>query len=610
MEEKESEKNLENVQPSYQGPHLEKDYVSVDETLSNRSATEELAAILERQTSGEGVEVSEQRPVLEFENKNAPINWKIVVPTVVIVFAVVVWALFWPDEFANFASESMTALLNNFGWAFVFFGSVYVAFILIVALSRFGRIRLGSDDERPEFRTVSWIAMMFAAGMGIGLMFYGAMEPLTHYREGVPGREPNDVGAAMANSMFHWTLHPWALYAVVGLAIGYSTYRLGRKQLISAAFVPLIGQRAADGWPGRIIDIFAIFATIFGTAVSLGIGAMQIGAGLVAAGFIENVTQWLLIGIIVVLSLAFMASAVSGVGKGIQYLSNFNIILAAILAILVFAVGPTVSILNLIPGSFAAYFDQFFEMAGRTAMSADGTAGEWLSGWTIFYWVWWSSWSPFVGMFLARISRGRTVREFCLGVLVVPSAVSVVWFSIMGGSAIVFEQNGRSVWGDGNPENILFNLLYELPGGSIMAIAAVILLGTFFITSADSASTVMGSMSQNGRSDANPWLSAMWGALTAVVALILLIPSSDALSNLQNVTIVATSPFILILIGLMVSTLLAMRIDVNYQDYREQQRFAAQLARERRAFKELERIEALEARRNERIARKQRKTKR
>ncbi len=598
----------------YSGPYAEEEYLTVDEQLENRTATEELVDMLETQQSGADLDFSEQRPVLEFENKSAPINWWIVIPVVALVAAVVLWGLLAQDQFATFASSSMEFLLNNFGWAFVLCGTLYVVFILGVSISRFGGIRLGGDDERPEFRTISWIAMMFAAGMGIGLMFYGALEPLSFYREGVPGREPNEVGAAMANAMFHWTLHPWALYGIVGLAIGYSTYRLGRKQLLSSVFVPLIGQRAANGWPGRLIDMFAVFATIFGTAASLGVGSMQISAGLQAIGLVDETTNWLLVAIIGVLTIAFLASAISGVGKGIQYLSNFNIILAAILAIFVFVVGPTVSILNLIPGSFAAYFDQFFEMAGRNAMSADGTAGEWLSGWTIFYWVWWSSWSPFVGMFLARISRGRTVREFCLGVLVVPSAVSVVWFSIMGGTAIVFEQQGRSVWGDGSAENMLFNLLYELPGGTIFAVLAVVLLGTFFVTSADSAATVMGSMSQNGRSDASPLLSALWGLLTAVVALILLLPSSDSLSNLQNVTIVATSPFIVIMLGLMVSTLMDMRKDLIYQDYQDQQMFATKLARERRAVRDLQRREELAARHEqhmkEKAARKNRAQKR
>lgn len=593
--------------PVHSGPHGIDEYRTVQEELDSRSATEELAVMIEAQQQGEPMAVEEVRPVLEFESKHAPVNWLVVVPVVALVAAVVAWGLLAQDHFATFASNAMAGLLNNFGWAFVLFGTVYVVFIIGVSISRFGSIRLGGDNEQPEFRTLSWIAMMFAAGMGIGLMFYGAMEPLSFYRDGVPGREPQDIGAAMANAMFHWTLHPWALYAVVGLAIGYSTYRLGRKQLLSSVFVPLIGQRAVSGWPGRIIDIFAVFATIFGTAASLGVGSMQISAGLQAIGVVDESTNWLLIAIIGVLTICFLASAVSGVGKGIQYLSNSNILLAAVLAIFVFVVGPTVSILNLIPGSFAAYFDQFFEMAGRTGMSADGTAGGWLSGWTIFYWVWWSSWSPFVGMFLARISRGRTVREFCLGVLVVPSTVSVVWFSIMGGTAIVFEQQGNSIWGDGTADAILFNLLYQLPAGPIFAVLAVVLLGTFFVTSADSAATVMGSMGQNGRGDANPLLSAMWGLLTATVALILLLPSEDSLSNLQNVTIVATSPFIVIMVGLMVSTLLDMRKDVIYRDYQEQLEFASRLARERRAVRDQQRRKHLAERYERRIKAKSRK---
>ena len=289
----------------------------------------------------------------------------------------------------------------------------------------------------------------------------------------------------MATAMFHWTLHPWALYAIVGLAIAYSTFRLGRKQLLSSAFVPLIGQERADGWLGKLIDGFAIFATIFGTACSLGLGAIQISSGLESSGFVDNPSDKLIIGIVAVLTLAFLISAMSGVGKGIQWLSNFNMVVAALLAIFVFVLGPTVSILNLLPTSIGMYLQQFFEMAGRTAESADGEAGGFLSGWTIFYWAWWASWSPFVGTFLARISRGRAIREFCLGVLLVPSGLSTVWFAIFGGTAIKLEQEGSSIAGASNEEQ-LFNLLHTLPGGYFMGIFAVILLGTFFITSADS----------------------------------------------------------------------------------------------------------------------------
>ena len=561
------------------------DDADVIEDRLGRTAAEGAESVVHESTDG--------RPLFD---------WWIIGVAAIVVVATVTWGLVGPDSFANFAAQSLGFIVDNLGWAFVIFGTVFVAFMIIVAVSRFGSIKLGGSEEEPEFRTISWIAMMFAAGMGIGLMFYGATEPLTFYRDGVPGHEPREVGTAMAGTLFHWTLHPWAIYAIVGLAIAYSTFRLGRRQLISSAFVPLLGEKGARGWPGRIIDSLAIIATIFGTATSLGIGALQIRAGLSASGLIDDPGTWTVVGIIAVLTLAFVLSAISGVGKGIQYLSNANMIMAAALAIFVFILGPTVTVLNMMPTAMSSYFAQFFEMAGRTANSADGTAGEWLGGWTIFYWAWWISWSPFVGMFLARISRGRTIREFTIGVLVVPSLVSVVWFSVFGGSAIVFEQQGNSIWGDGTAESQLFNLLHQLPGGTIAGVLAMILLGTFFITSADSASTVMGTLSQNGRSDATPWVSAMWGLMTAAVGMVMLTASEDSLANLQSITIVAASPFLLIIIGLMVALWRDLSNDVIYLDYRSQREFSARLARERRVHRELRQVEERKARRAKRLA--------
>lgn len=580
------------------------EHTPVDDDTARTTATGELAGLLENSDDiGERVADDSEDIVLQSEQEHAPLQWGVIVPAIAVVLATVTWGLVQPETFSAFAETALNFVVNNLGWAYILFGTVFVFFAITIAASKFGSIRLGKSDEAPEFRAVSWIAMMFAAGMGIGLMFYGTSEPLTFYRDGVPGRADHEVGSALSSTLFHWTLHPWAIYAIVGLAIGYSTYRLGRKQLLSSAFIPLIGEKGANGWPGKLIDVLAIIATVFGTACSLGLGALQIGAGLTAAGLVESPGQWTIIGIVSVLTLAFILSALSGVGKGIQYLSNFNMILATVLAVFVFIVGPTVSILNLIPGSLGAYLSNFFEMAGRTAMSADGTAGEWLSGWTIFYWAWWISWSPFVGMFLARISRGRTIREFIIGVMVIPAGVSTVWFSIFGGTAIVLEQDGESIWGTGSAEEQLFDLLQALPGGHVMAIVAMILLGAFFITSADSASTVMGSMSQRGKLDANRWVSAAWGIATAAIGLTLLLSGGDsALTNLQNVTIVAATPFLFVIVGLMFSIVKDLRNDVIYLDYRENQEFAVRLARERRLHAQHQRRQELERRKNRRQA--------
>ncbi len=583
-------------------PAASDDYRTVDERLEATSATSQLQDML---TNKEFDPSAAALPVeAEEDDKfgpggiDSPIDWSIVGIAGLLIAAFVAWGLVAPESFGSFSSNALNFVVTNFGWAYVLFGTIFVIFVICIAASKFGTIRLGKINEEPEFSTVSWIAMMFAAGMGIGLMFYGASEPLNYFKNGVPGHGEHEVGTSMATAMFHWTLHPWAVYAIVGLAIAYSTFRIGRKQLLSQTFVPLIGQRAADGAVGKIIDILAIFATVFGTACSLGLGAMQIQAGLEASGIIENPTQSVVIGIVVVLTLAFILSAMSGVGKGIQYLSNTNMVLAALLAIFVFIFGPTVSILNQIPGSIGNYLANFTEMIARTAESDNGTAGEWLSTWTIFYWAWWVSWSPFVGMFLARISRGRSVREFCIGVLLVPAGVSTVWFAIFGGTAIHMEQNGNSISGD-SAEQELFNLLQNLPGGFVAGIVAALLLATFFITSADSASTVMGSMSQSGATTAKPWLSAAWGVLTAAVGLTLLLSSEDSLSNLQNVTIVAALPFLFILVGLMFAIFKDLRNDVIYREYRESQAFQRKMARERRLHREFQREQAFKARRRQ-----------
>lgn len=580
-------------------PVSSEEYQTVDEKLESASATSQLQDMLGNEDFAPH-EMTE--PEIEMAaDDNAPIDWTIVGIAGVLIAAIVAWGLAAPTNFANFASDALSFVVNDFGWAYVLFGTIFVVFVIFIAASKFGTIRLGHIDEEPEFSTPSWIAMMFAAGMGIGLMFYGASEPLNYYLNGVPGHGPKEVGTSMATAMFHWTLHPWAVYAIVGLAIAYSTFRIGRKQLLSQAFVPLIGQRAADGWVGKIIDILSIFATVFGTACSLGIGATQIQAGIQASGLIDNPSQKVVVGIVLVLTLAFLLSAMSGVGKGIQYVSNANMVMAALLAIFVFILGPTVSILNQIPGSIGSYLDAFTEMISRTAESNNGEADEWLSTWTIFYWAWWVSWSPFVGMFLARISRGRSVREFCIGVMLIPAGLSTVWFAIFGGTAIHMEQKGNSISGESS-EVELFNLLHNLPGGFIAGIIAAILLATFFITSADSASTVMGSMSQNGASNAKPWLSAAWGVATAAVGLTLLLADEDSLSNLQSVTIVAALPFLFIVVGLMFAIYKALSNDIIYLEYRESQAFQRKLARERRLHREYQRAEELKKRRQRKRA--------
>ncbi|MFC9593034.1 BCCT family transporter [Streptomyces sp. NPDC056944] len=479
------------------------------------------------------------------------------------VVAVVGWAALGEDSFDSASSTALKWVLANFAWLFVVAADTFLVLCLVIALSRFGRIRLGADDSEPEFTNVAWIAMMFSAGMGIGLMFYGVGEPLTHFLFPPPasGVAPGTGAAArtaLEYSFFHWTLTPWAIYGIAGLALAYAGFRKGRGNRLSSAFVPLMGARRAASWPGRAIDLLAVFATVFGTATSLGLGALQVAEGLNLTMDVENTTATQLI-IIVALSAAFVLSAFSGLHKGVKWLSTMNIVLAACLMLFVFLLGPTVYILDTIPASVGGYLDQLLPMASRTGAFTDR---EWLGAWTIFYWAWWLSWAPFVGTFIARISRGRTIREFLVGVLLVPSGATVVWFCVMGGTAIRLQSTGAAdlatALKDG-AEASLFTMLDALPIGTVTSVIAMLLVMTYFVTSADSASLVMGSLTSRGSLHPPTWLVVTWGVLMAAVAAVLLV--AGGLSSLQTATILVALPFVVVMLVLCFALLKELRED-------------------------------------------------
>ncbi|WP_066289836.1 BCCT family transporter [Arthrobacter sp. B6] len=504
--------------------------------------------------------------------------------TGVMAVAFVLWGFLGRDSLAATSTGALNWVMEYTGWLFMVMASLFVFFVLWLALGKFGNIPLGKDGEKPEFRTVSWIAMMFAAGMGIGLMFYGVAEPLYHYVSPPPGtvdgQTPAAIQTAMATSIFHWTLHPWAMYAVVGIAMAYGTYRLGRRQLISEAFTSLFGIRVVEGPVGKFINILAIFATLFGTAASLGLGALQIGSGMSTNSWFGEVGTPMLVAIVGVLTFCFVASAVSGISRGIQWLSNINMVLAVILALIVFLVGPTLFILNLIPAAVGDYARDLAEMSSRTEAVGDEALRSWMSSWTIFYWAWWLSWTPFVGMFIARISRGRTIRQFVTGVLLVPSVVSVMWFSIFGGTAFHLQQEadknntpGLVTMVDGVPtvnfNGALFDVFQNLgmPGWATAAVGvlAMVLVGIFFVTGADSASIVMGALSSNGSLNPRRGVVIFWGVLTGAVAAVMLLAGGDdpseALSGLQRITIVAALPFVIVMLLLCIALAKDLRRD-------------------------------------------------
>ncbi|MFI9759379.1 BCCT family transporter [Streptomyces sp. NPDC051963] len=486
--------------------------------------------------------------------------------TAALTLAFVVWGATATDSLKDASGTMLDGLIHNGGWAFMLAASCFVVFALWLAVSRYGRIHLGTEGEKPEFRTVSWVAMMFSAGMGIGLMFYGVSEPLSHYTTPPPGTDPQNSGermeTAMATTLFHWTLHPWAIYAVVGLAIAYSTFRKGRRQTVSAVFTPLIGEKHANGAGGRVIDILAIVATIFGSAASLGLGALQIGSGFQELDWMDEVSDGLLVAIIAVLTLAFVASAVSGIEKGIQWLSNTNMVLALLLAVFVFVAGPTILILDLLPTSVFAFLGDLPQLAGRTEASGGQGVADWLGSWTVFYWAWWISWTPFVGMFIARISRGRTIRQFVGGVILVPSTVSLVWFAVFGGTAMKLQEGDR-LGDEATPEGQLFAVLRDYPIATATSLLVMILVGIFFVSGADAASIVMGTLSQKGALEPGRFVVVFWGIVTGAVAAIMLLVGSegDALTGLQNLTILAAAPFLLVMIGMCVALMRDLRHD-------------------------------------------------
>jgi choline/carnitine/betaine transport len=466
--------------------------------------------------------------------------------------AFVVWGVVDNEGVATVADDVLSWIIETFGWMFVLSTVAFLAFAAFLAFSRLGRVRLGRDDDRPEFRTVSWVAMMFSAGMGIGLMFFAVAEPITHLTAPPAGTErAGTEGAAqqaMALSYFHWALHPWAIYAVVGLALAYFSFRRGLPTLISSAFYPLLGERI-HGPIGRSIDILAIFATLFGSATSLGLGALQINSGLDFLWDVEP-ANGVAVAIIAVLTAAFVISAVSGVHRGIQWLANGNMVLAILLVLFLLVVGPTVFQFETLVESIGGYLTTIVPASFRTGAFGDEA---WLSSWTIFYWAWWISWAPFVGTFIARISKGRTVREFVVGVLLVPSGVSFIWFAVFGGAAIDLQLSGAANLAGvaGQPEIALFSTLEEFPLSGIASFVVIVLVALFFVSGADAASLVMGMLSTRGSLAPPRAVTVMWGVSTGAAAAILLL--ANGLSALQQAAIIAAAPFTLVMIGLCIS---------------------------------------------------------
>lgn len=486
--------------------------------------------------------------------------------TAVLVVAFVAWGLLAPASVGAASSAAFGWAMTNAGWLLNAAVGLAVIAMLYIGFSRFGRIRLGRDDERPEFSRFAWVSMMFGAGIGVGIFFYGPSEPLAHYLSPPPhtvaAETPQALHMAMAQSHFHWGVSAWAMYALVGGAIAYSSYRRGRVTLISSVFRSLFGARQAEGAAGRIVDMFAIVATLFGTAATLGLAAVQIGQGVQIVAGLDGVSNTLLIVIIAVLTVAFVVSAVSGVSRGIRYLSTTNIVLTLGMVLFVFIAGPTLFLLNLIPSGVVEYADRFLEMSGRS-LSWGAATVEFQSWWTAFYWAWWIAWTPFVGVFLARISRGRTLREFVAVVLAVPTSILVFAFTVLGGASIWMRRQGEAAFdGATSPEAQLFALFDRLPLAEITPFVVMAILAIFFVTSADSASVVMGTLSTRGDPAPRRTVTAFWGLMMMGIAVVMLLAGGeDTLAALQNLTILIALPFSIVLILMIVAFLKDLSTD-------------------------------------------------
>ena len=503
----------------------------------------------------------------KFMEKQTSFNPLVIGATLFFVVLLVAMILIAPVQTQTLLNAAKSGIFANFSWFYVLAFSVFLGFLVILSVSSLGNIKLGNDEEEPEFGFLSWLAMLFAAGMGVGLMFFGVAEPLTHYLSDITtGSAEHKQQEALLHTLFHWGIHAWAVYGTIALALAYFGFRYKLPLALRSCFYPLLKERI-NGKLGDLIDIMALLATLFGVITTLGFGASQLGAGLHQLGWIsENSFSLQVVVIAVVMSLAIF-SAISGVGKGVKILSELNLTLAFCLLIFVLVAGPTLYLLSAFSDNIGTYLSNLVQLSFKTYVYEQEHTG-WFSGWTILYWAWWCSWAPFVGLFIARISKGRTIREFIFGVLVIPSMFGILWFTVFGNTAI-WLNDGEAAGTLGqmisSPETLLFKFLDYLPLSGVTGLVSLVVISLFFITSADSGIYVLNNIASRDKSLVAPrWQAVMWGILMSVVAIVLM--QSGGLANLQAMTLLVALPFAMLMLLMCFSLWKGLSADKKYFD--------------------------------------------
>ncbi|WP_341205823.1 choline BCCT transporter BetT [uncultured Psychrosphaera sp.] len=493
------------------------------------------------------------------------LNKKVFVSASSLIIALLLYTAFLPKQAQNLFNLIQSSIVENGSWFYVLTVAFIFFFVIFLGLSRYGDIRLGPDHATPDYSIMTWLSMLFAAGMGIGLMFFGVAEPLMHYLS-PPTAESGSVEAvqeAMKMTFFHWGLHAWAIYAVVALVLAYFSYRHNLPLTLRSALYPLIGERIYQ-WPGHLVDVFAVVSTVFGVATSLGLGASQVNAGF---GYLFGIEVSVFNQIIIMCGITALAvlSVTAGLDKGIRRLSEANMILAVCLLVLIFLLGPTVFLLKAYLQNIGVYLSDIIH---NTFNLFAYKKTNWIGGWTIFYWGWWLAWAPFVGLFIARISRGRTIREFILGVMLIPTVFTLLWMTIFGNSAIDLVYNqGVVALGDMVSQDssvALFVFLENFPFTTVLSFFSVLMIVIFFVTSCDSGAMVVDMLCSHGSNETPMWQRVYWAVGIGVVAAILLI--AGGLNALQTMTIASALPFAVVLLLAIIGLIKALRVEAFKQD--------------------------------------------